>query len=219
MTAHLTETSGAKLRRQIKDLFPETLLVEIIDGHLFTDTLKVAANFDKRHDNVLRATQELIKQLTELNFEGSEGGELHKAASGFVLCNYTDATGRSVPMYKLTRNAYSLLATGRMPAITLPAYELACGCSFASTWLATSAGKLVIDMPSGRTATPSELMQLNTGWAAALQLLTDFHADPQKANADNTLAALKDHLTQVAHQHANVAKASAPEFDFTDTPH
>lgn len=112
---------------------------------------------------------------------------------------------------------YKWLATGRLPAITLPAYELACGCSFASTWLATSAGKLVIDMPTGRTATPSDLMQLNTGWAAALELLTAFHANPHKANADDTLAALKEHLTQVAHQHANIAKASAPEFDFTGT--
>ena len=110
---------------------------------------------------------------------------------------------------------YKWLATGRLPLILLPAYELACGCNFASAWLATSAGKLVIDMPSGRTANPSDLMQLNTGWAAALQLLTDFHANPQKANAEDTLAALKDHLTQVAHQHANVAQHGTPEFDFT----
>lgn len=106
---------------------------------------------------------------------------------------------------------YKWLATGRLPAILLPTFELACGCCFASVWLATSAGKLVINMPSGRTASPSDLMQLNTGWAAALQLLTDFHANPQKANAEDTLAALKDHLTQVAHHHANVANCGTPE--------
>ena len=109
---------------------------------------------------------------------------------------------------------YKWLATGRLPAISIPAYELACGCSFASTWLATSAGKLVIDMPTGRNASPSDLMQLNTGWAAALQLLTDFHANPQKASAEDTLAALAQHLTQVAHQHANVAQFAAPQLDF-----
>ena len=106
---------------------------------------------------------------------------------------------------------YKWLATGRLPAVLLPAYELACGCCFASVWLATSAGKLVIDMPSGRTATPSDLMQLNTGWAHALQLLTDFYANPQAATADDTLAALGQHITQVCHQHANVARHHSPD--------
>jgi transcriptional regulator with XRE-family HTH domain len=112
---------------------------------------------------------------------------------------------------------YKWLATGRLPLILLPAYELACGCNFASAWLATSAGKLVIDIPVGRSASASDLMRLNTGWAAAMQLLSDFHANPQRASAEETLAALKEHITQVAHQHANVVQHSTPELDFDHT--
>lgn len=109
---------------------------------------------------------------------------------------------------------YKWLATGRLPVMLVPPYELACGCNFASAWLATSAGKLVIDMPVGRSASASDLMRLNSGWAAAMQLLTDFHANPQKATAEVTLAALREHITQVAHQHANVAEHRTPGFDF-----
>ena len=49
-------------------------------------------------------------------------------------------------------NLYKWLATGRMPAILVPAYELACGCHFVSDWLAASAGRLVVPMPTGRSA-------------------------------------------------------------------
>jgi hypothetical protein len=109
---------------------------------------------------------------------------------------------------------YKWLATGRLPAILIPAYEHACGCHFASAWLATSAGKLVIPMPTGRTATPGDMVEFNTGFAAALQLLSDFHANPAKAGADETLAALSTHLQQVAWHHANVGQHATPELEF-----
>lgn len=109
---------------------------------------------------------------------------------------------------------YKWLATGRMPAILIPAFENVCGCSFASVWLVTSAGKLVIDMPTGRATTPEGLMDVNTSCAAALQLLTAFYASPQAADPEETLAALRTHLQQVAFHHHNVASYATPELDF-----
>ena len=109
---------------------------------------------------------------------------------------------------------YKWLATGRLPAILIPAYEHACGCHFASAWLNTCAGKLVIDMPVGRAVAVADLVELNTGFAQALQLLTDFHTDPTKADAAATLAALTAHLEQVAGHRANVAMHATPELDF-----
>ena len=109
---------------------------------------------------------------------------------------------------------YKWLATGRLPAILLPAYELACGCNFASIWYATSAGKLVIDMPTGRNASHTDMVEFNTGFAAALQLLSDFHTNPAKADQAQTLAALSAHLQQVAYHQANVAQYIHPELDF-----
>ncbi len=109
---------------------------------------------------------------------------------------------------------YKWLATGRLPFILLPAFEHACGCHFASEWAAASAGKLVISMPSGRTATQTDMVELNSCFGAALQLLSDFYTAPAKADATETLAALTSHLSQVAWHHANVGQHANPELEF-----
>lgn len=109
---------------------------------------------------------------------------------------------------------YKWLATGRLPAILIPAYEHACGCHFASGWLAASAGKLVVDMPTGRTAKPADMVEFNTGFASALQLLSDFYAHPGQADTAQTLAALTAHLQQVAYHQANVQQHATPELEF-----
>ena len=109
---------------------------------------------------------------------------------------------------------YKWLATGRMPAILILAYEHACGCHFASIWYATSAGKLVIDMPTGRKADGTELLDMNSSCAAALQLLTAFYAAPHAADPEATLLALRQHMEQVAFHHNNVAQYATPELEF-----
>ncbi len=109
---------------------------------------------------------------------------------------------------------YKWVASGRLPANLLLAFETACGCHFASTWQAMAAGKLVIDMPTGSKASPAELVAVNSCFASALQLLTDFYAAPAKADASLVQAALNAHLAQVAWHHANVGHSGTPEFDF-----
>lgn len=109
---------------------------------------------------------------------------------------------------------YKWLAAGRLPAILIPSFEHTCGCHFASEWLAASAGMLMISMPTGRTATQADMVELNSCFAAALQLLTDFYSTPAKADAAETLAALTSHLSQVAWHHANVGQHANPELEF-----
>ncbi len=109
---------------------------------------------------------------------------------------------------------YKWLATGRLPAILIPSFEHACGCHFASEWLTVSAGQLVIPMPNGRNATTADMVELNSGFASALQLLTNFYADPSNANPAETVAALTAHLQQVAYHQANVQQHATPELDF-----
>lgn len=109
---------------------------------------------------------------------------------------------------------YKWVATGRLPANLLLGFELACGCHFASSWLATAAGKLVINMPTGRTASAADLVALNAGFATALQLLAQFYASQDGSDAAATQAALTEHLQQVAYHHANVGQHAAPELDF-----
>ena len=109
---------------------------------------------------------------------------------------------------------YKWLATGRMPAILLPTYEHACGCHFASLWLAGQAGKLVIDRPSGKAVTQVDMVEFNSGFARALQLLSDFYENPAEADATTTMAALSAHLEQVAFHHRGVSTYATPELDF-----
>ncbi|WP_422099115.1 hypothetical protein [Variovorax sp.] len=108
---------------------------------------------------------------------------------------------------------YKWLATGRLPAILVPAYELACGCSFLSVWFAATAGKMVIDMPTGRKAGTADVVSVNTSCAEALPLLTAFYANPSNEGAEATLAALRAHMEQVAFHHHNVARYQAPQLE------
>lgn len=128
------------MSKSTRDLFPETLLVDIADGHTFTTSRKVAEHFGKRHSHVLRTIHDLLSDLTgepvieskngfndaglkmeprigsnlsrsiEPNFGPNETAEFVEAARGFTLCEYTDPRGRTLPLYQLTRNAFSLLA-------------------------------------------------------------------------------------------------------------
>ena len=107
---------------------------------------------------------------------------------------------------------YKYLSTGRLPAVLIPTLEMACGCNFVSTWLAANAGKLVVDRPKGRKAAATDLVEFNSGFAKALQMLGDFHQG--KATAQDTLAALQQHLEAAAWHHCNVAQHATPELDF-----
>ena len=107
---------------------------------------------------------------------------------------------------------YKYLSTGRLPAILIPTLEHACGNHAVTTWLATNAGKLVIDRPKGRKASATDLVEFNSGFAKALQMLGDFHQG--KATAQDTLAALQQHLEAAAWHHCNVAQHATPELDF-----
>lgn len=111
-------------------------------------------------------------------------------------------------------NLYKWLATGRMPAILIPPYEHACGAHFVSDWLAASAGRLVVPMPTGKAAAEADLLAVNASCAAALTLLTQFYTDPATADLAATTDALRAHLEQVAFHQANVARCAAPELEF-----
>lgn len=78
-----------------------TALVSIVNGVPTTTSQKVAEVFGKRHDSVVRGIRELQskcpKEFTDHNFVASE---------------YTDNTGRKLPMFLLTRDGLTLLVMG-----------------------------------------------------------------------------------------------------------
>ncbi|MCY1558393.1 hypothetical protein D9M68_953240 [compost metagenome] len=91
-------------------------------------------------------------------------------------------------------------------------FESACGIDFVTRWIAASAGKLLVDIPTGRKLADSDVLELHQGFGDALRLLTDFYAG--KADAPATLAALTSHMQQVAFHHGNVTKHLNPELEF-----
>lgn len=73
--------------------------VKLVHGQAVTTSLKVADTFGKRHTDVLRTIRNLecSPEFTERNFAPSE---------------YTDVTGRKLPMYTITRDGFAFLASG-----------------------------------------------------------------------------------------------------------
>lgn len=109
---------------------------------------------------------------------------------------------------------YKWMQNGRMPACLIRPYEHACGINYITRYQAGSAGLLLVDMPAARSVTQTELVELNSCFAVAQQLLADFYSAPAKADAEATLAALTTHLQQVAWHRHNVTHYTTPELDF-----
>lgn len=78
---------------------PAENIISLDHRRAVTTSLLVAEKFNKRHKNVLRDIEkmECSDSFTRLNFEPSE---------------YQDSTGRTLPMYLITRDGFTFLAMG-----------------------------------------------------------------------------------------------------------
>ena len=81
------------------DLFPETLLVDVVNGYTFTTSRKVAEHFHKLHKNVMQSIgiMECSPEFSRLNFQPS---------------TYTSKRKKSYPMYHITRDGFAFLSMG-----------------------------------------------------------------------------------------------------------
>ncbi len=109
---------------------------------------------------------------------------------------------------------YKWVENGRFPTVLLPAFEKVCGINLPSRWLAATQHCLLVEMPIGKAATSEDLVQLGSGYQAAVQLLSDFYASNGTADPRPVLEALRAHMESVAHHHMNVAGFAQPELDF-----
>ena len=87
------------------------------------DSLTVAKGFEKRHDNVLKDIETIIKtvtseKLTNSNFRrlNEKYKDIHitknKLKQYFIKSEYIDSKGRTYPVYLLTEKGFNLLAMG-----------------------------------------------------------------------------------------------------------
>lgn len=104
---------------------------------------------------------------------------------------------------------YKWLESGRIPAVLIRPFEHATGATFVSQYIATSAHKLLVDIPAGQPASDADLLQLQTGFNEAVNLLARFYQG--RADAAETLAALTGLMSQIAGHRENVGKAMTPE--------
>ncbi|EPD3059523.1 TPA: Rha family transcriptional regulator [Escherichia coli] len=73
--------------------------ISVINGQAVTSSLAIADFFTKRHDDVLKKIRAL-----ECSLEFT--------ARNFAVSEYTDATGRKLPCYQITRDGFAFLAMG-----------------------------------------------------------------------------------------------------------
>lgn len=111
-------------------------------------------------------------------------------------------------------NLYKWMESGRLPTNLIRPFEHACGCTFLSEYIATSAHKIVIDIPRGRRVSDKDLIDLQAGAAETVQLLSRFYQGA--ANADETLAAIQRVMVDLAGHRENVIKTQEPELALFD---
>ncbi len=86
-----------------RDLFPETLLVDIKDDHTFTTSLKIAEHFQKRHDDVLRAIRKVISQCKTPE-------QLRNFAELYIDYSVQNGAKLKRPVFHLTRDGFIFVA-------------------------------------------------------------------------------------------------------------
>ncbi|RKT44513.1 hypothetical protein BDD21_1898 [Thiocapsa rosea] len=111
---------------------------------------------------------------------------------------------------------YKWLESGRMPAVLIHPFELACGATFVTSYLAASAHKLLIDMPTGRAVDGDDIAGLHGSFASAVEALAGFYGG--RSDAPATLGRLLELMQTVAWHHGNVERHSQPQLDFEVSP-
>jgi len=109
---------------------------------------------------------------------------------------------------------YKWMDSGRIPAVLIPAFEVACGVDFVTRWLASRDGKLLIEMPTGRNLGAEDVNNLQEVLHAAVGALIDFYGNKKKA--DETLADITTALESLAWHKGNVAQHDHPQLELGD---
>ncbi|MGF6098873.1 hypothetical protein [Pseudomonas sp. 18175] len=111
---------------------------------------------------------------------------------------------------------YKWLQTGRMPANLIRPYERVCHCDFVTRWIAASAGRLTIEMPTGRSCTAQDTQVLQELLTTAAGKLLAFYT--QHSEAEETLAAIQAAMEGLAWHRGNVSQTLHPQLELEGQP-
>lgn len=106
---------------------------------------------------------------------------------------------------------YKWVEEANLPSNLLRGFEHACGCDFVTRYLAHSAHRLLIDIPSGRNTSVTDLNTLQAMTTAAVGQLIEFaHGN---ATAEDVIAATTRAMEGLAWHRANAEKHAQPELE------
>lgn len=106
---------------------------------------------------------------------------------------------------------YKWIGTGRMPSNLIRPFELACSCPYVyvTQYIASSAHKLVCDMPKAKASASDDILVLHESFTSAVATLTRFYRDG--SCPEETLAQLTQLMTDVASHRQRVENHAEPE--------
>lgn len=73
-------------------------------GQIFCDSLQIAETFNKRHSDVLRTIEVILKQDNGLSENFTQ--------RNFALSDYKDSTGKKNKLYLLTKDGFTIITMG-----------------------------------------------------------------------------------------------------------
>lgn len=106
---------------------------------------------------------------------------------------------------------YKWMSEGSIPSKRIRPFEFACDATFVTSYLAASAQKLVIDIPSGKAADQQALLDLQNALNDAVSLLTRFYRG--EAETPDVLQGVTLAMQDLAAHRENVRKGDAPELE------
>lgn len=139
-----------------------------------------------------------LRQSLELNLEHA------KEKKNFSVDRVADQMGLSNKW-----SLYKWMENGRMPAILVHPFEVACGIDLPTRYQAHSSNKLLVPIPSGRKATSKQIHELQSSFATAVNLLVSFYENND--GFEDTQAALTALMEDVAWHHKNIEKNNQPD--------
>lgn len=106
---------------------------------------------------------------------------------------------------------YKWLESGRMPANLIRPFEHACAATFVTQYIATSAHRLLIPIPTGHAAAGQDIHDLQAALTDAMGQLLRYHRG--EASAEDTLAGIDRAMSGLAWQRENVQRGEQPALD------
>lgn len=108
-------------------------------------------------------------------------------------------------------NLYKWVESGRLPAVLIRPFELACRCNYVTRFLAHASHHLVIDIPTGKLPALNDLQTLQIASNEAMGALINFASG--KIDAAVVIDTVTEALEHFAYQRENVRYAQQPELE------